>query len=1060
MPYISKEFIDLIQDQADLVEVISGFVELKKTGSNFQGLSPFSDESTPSFMVSPSKQIWKDFSTGKGGNNAVSFLMEKGLSYPEAIEYLANKYNKEIVYDDTKESKAYAEKAQKQTALRPLLKATINQYLKQFAALGEDHPAKQEVFVKRQYNQEVVDTYQIGFAPGNKFLYNIFSEKGCISQGEELGLISKNNDFYYNRVTYTVFDKNGEPIGISGRDLATPTKVKWVNSKESILYDKSHVWYGLHIAKNSIRQTGKAYIVEGYNDVIGFQINGLTNTIAPCGTSIADGQISELKKYADSVVFAMDGDAAGKRSVIKNIPRFLEQGFRTFVIDLPECDPDDFVRLHKESIEADGLEAVLESVSKPIDGFKILLQELKEKDEVEKSTIAKELCNTIAQITDDAISPIYIGWLQKESKLPKKTLEDWIKKIKSDAVSLSIKKLVTDTEYELPKGIELTDDLLKTIREYQLFMANNQIWMRTGEDPPYRFKSTSNFSIEIIQHMQDEKFPMKLVSIKNIHQHEKIFDIPSEHMNTPMNFDNAVTAHGNFLYTGSRPEFQKLRAYLFDRMGTGRKIDVLGWQPEGFWAWNNKVTVPGKTSIDIDENGVFKFEGTSYYVPSANKIYLNNPFKYDGQKKMMCVYPDFNFSEYSLQLKKVHRNHSITALLFALATPFQDIVVKNIKNFPLLFLSGPPSTGKDQLAACAQGFFGVPQTGIGLASGVSTAKAQVREFAQFSNIIAQLSEYKRGDVKLDEMLKDLWDRRGYKRGNIDSHVGTESIPILSSVIITSNDFPDNDALLTRIIWEDMTVATFDEHAVRDYERLEDMNKQLFSGFTDEVIHSREDFDRRFKKAYRSCKDTLSSLLPDAKSRIIGNFSVLMATYEIFQDIVSFPFNKSEMLEHFKARIEALERKMATASIMSKWWDCFIASLRGHKDDRLRVGHDLKLDDHTLSFNFTNSYLKIQRQWYIQYREAAPSKSSMGEQLKKDECFVEYKNGVKMGQGRDGKNTSAYVVDLKMMGKDMAEEIADAIYFQQEESSLFGGSPATPENQNNNGETGKPDELPF
>src|SRR5690606_21910366 len=424
------------------------------------------------------------------------------------------------------------------------------------------------------------------------------------------------------------------------------------------------------------------------------------------------------------------------------------------------------------------------------------------------------------------------------------------------------------------------------------------------------------------------------------------------------------------------PDFQKIRAFLFDRMGTGRKIDILGWQPEGFWAWNNKITVPGKTSIDIDENGVFKFEGTSYYVPSANRIYSNNPFKYEGQKKMMCIKPDFNFQQYSLQLKKVHREHSITALLFALATPFQDIVVNTIKNFPLMFLSGPPSTGKDQLAACAQGFFGVPQTGIGVGSGVSTAKAQVREFAQISNIIAQLSEYKRGDVRLDEMLKDLWDRRGYKRGNIDSHVGTESIPILSSVIITSNDFPDNDALLTRVIWEDMNVQNFTDEAVKNYEILEDMNKQMYSYFTDDLINSRDHFQQKFKKSYRGARDMMSSLLPEAKSRIIGNFSVLVATYDIFQDIVSLPFNKSEMLDHFKSRIEALERKLATASLLSKWWDCFLASLRGHKDDRLKVGHDLKLEGTLLYFNFTNSYLKIQRQWYIQYRESAPSKSSM------------------------------------------------------------------------------------
>ncbi|EKF56217.1 hypothetical protein I215_01803 [Galbibacter marinus] len=1046
MPYISKKFIESIQEESDVLDVIKKFVELKKSGANYKGSSPFTAEKTPSFMVSPAKQIWKCFSSGKGGNNAVSFLMETGMSFTESIEWLANTYAKDIVYDDSKEAKAYMEKVSKQEDLRPLLKATIKKYTESFKKLPKSHPAKKEVFEKRKYTEEVVDTYQIGFSPGNKFIYEILSEKGLTASGTDLGLISKGNDFYYNRVTYTVFDKNGAPVGISGRDLSEDSKVKWLNSRDTILYDKSKIWYGLNLAKFEIRNKGKVYVVEGYNDVISFHINGLLNTVAPCGTSIHDNQIAELKKYSDTVVFAMDGDKAGRSSTLKNIPRFLAEGFRTFVVNLPDCDPDDFTRLNKDEIKVSGIESVIQEKATPIDGFKVLLEQMIGKDEVEKSTISKNLCEIISKIEEEAILQIYVGWLKKESGLPQKTLETWIKKFIAERNRKETETLSLDYEYELPKGIEMTPELHRTIKNYQLFMAKEQIWIRKGEEPPYVFKSVSNFSIDIIQHMQDEKFPMKLVSIKNVHGHEKIFDVPSEHMNSQQQFDNAVTAHGNYLFTGSRPDFQKIRAFLFDRMGTGRKIDVLGWQPEGFWAWNNKITIPGKTSIDIDENGVFKFENTSYYVPSANRIYSNNPFKYEGQKKMMCIQPDFNFGQYSLQLKKVHREHSITALLFALATPFQDIVVNNIKNFPLMFLSGPPSTGKDQLAACAQGFFGVPQTGIGLASGVSTAKAQVREFAQFSNIIAQLSEYKRGDVRLDEMLKDLWDRRGYKRGNIDSHVGTESIPILSSVIITSNDFPDNDALLTRVIWEDMNVQNFTEEAVKNYEILEDMNKQMYSHFTDDLINSREIFKQRFKKSYRNARDMMNSLLPDAKSRIIGNFSVLVATYEIFQDVVSLPFNKSEMLEHFKNRIEALERKLATASLLSKWWDCFLASLRGHKDDRLKVGHDLKLEGTHLYFNFTNCYLKIQRQWYIQYRESAPSKSSMQEQIKKDESFIDYKNGIRMEPGRQAKSTSAYVVDLAIFSKDIAEEITDAVDFQMNEGTIFDQTPVTPNNQ--------------
>src|SRR5699024_6644993 len=145
--------------------------------------------------------------------------------------------------------------------------------------------------------------------------------------------------------------------------------------------------------------------------------------------------------------------------------------------------------------------------------------------------IAKQLCEIISKINEEAITQIYTGWLKKESGLPLKTLETWIKKFIIERERKEIEDVAVDYEYELPKGIKMTPELLDTIKNYQLFMAKEQIWIRKGEDPPYVFKSVSNFSIEIIQHMQDEKFPMKLVSIKNIHGHEKIFDVPSEHMN-------------------------------------------------------------------------------------------------------------------------------------------------------------------------------------------------------------------------------------------------------------------------------------------------------------------------------------------------------------------------------------------------------------------------------------------------------------------------------------------------------------------------------------------------
>ena len=1066
MPYIKRDFIEKIEEESDLVQIIQEFVQLKKTGANYKGLSPFSSENTPSFTVSPAKSLWKDFSTGKGGSSPVSFIMEKtGCTFPEAIEYIAKKLGYEVEYEDSKAAEAYLKKQEKKQELTPLLQAAINKYHELFFKLPEDHPAKKEIYDRRKYDDATVKKYKIGYAPGNNFLYNLCVEKGIKAEALEIGLISDRGDVYYDRVIYPILEKKGArlyPVGLAGRTLSPDKKqAKWINSKDSILYNKETVWYGMDVARDAIAKKSEAWIVAGYNDVIAWQNNNLLNTVAGCGTAISEKQVKILKKLCSKVIFCMDPDKAGKASVLKYIPVFLAEGFRVELLELPGLDPDDFVRLYAKTVEKETL-SPLDDETLRTDGFKYLLDNYIAGSKVSKARGAKKLVETVAKIEDEAMRSIYTEWLAKESGVKIADIKAWIKKeLLDNKVEIKAKDGrvdFTDLEmYIIPAEVKTPlEKLLPTIKKYQLFMAANQIWCQSKDGPPYYFHSVSNFSIDIIQHMQDEKFPLKLLRIKNIHGHEKIFDCPSEAINTPMAFDNAVTAHGNFLWTGGRQDHQKLRAYLFDGMGTGRKIDVLGWQPEGFWCWNNGVTFPERETQEVNENGVFEEGGVSYYVPSANEIYKRNAFKYDAQKKVVIIEPAVSFQNYAAQMLLVHRNHAITAVLFSIASAFQDIVVKELGNFPMLFLYGPASSGKDQLAECCQSFFGYPQTAINLEGGVSTIKAQVREFAQFSNMISHLSEYKTGDSKLDGVLKGLWDRRGYKRGNIDSHVGTESIPILSSVIMTGNYTPDAEALITRLLWEEMSQSLFNEDEVREFDKLADMTKHGISGFTNLILKQRKTVELNFLHKFRELKATLNERMPDAKSRMISNTAVLASFYQLFDDVLSFPFSFADMLKHFQTGIDTQTRKLNSASTINRWWDCFLASMRGTTADQLRIGRDFKLEGYRMYFNFTNCYNKIQRQWWLQYHDTAPGKTIMMDTIRKDEAYIEDAKSVRMGIGKDSPNTSACIIDLNRI--PVTEEIKHAVEFQLNENSLFDRSPVTPKDENDKEQY--QEDLPF
>ena len=347
------------------------------------------------------------------------------------------------------------------------------------------------------------------------------------------------------------------------------------------------------------------------------------------------------------------------------------------------------------------------------------------------------------------------------------------------------------------------------------------------------------------------------------------------------------------------------------------------------------------------------------------------------------------------------------------------------------------------------------QTAINLEGGVSTIKAQVREFAQFSNTISQLSEYKNGNPQLDGVLKGLWDRRGYKRGNIDSHVGTESIPILSSVIMTGNYAPDQEALITRFIWNFMDKTTFTDEEIKNYEKLSDMTKKGISGFTDTFLKHRESVKNNFKYKFREFKATLSQRHENANGRMVQNISVLGTFYQMFKDVVDFGFTQQDMLDHFDKTLELQMNKMNSASTINRWWDCFLASMRGTVADQIMVNRDMKLEGDKLYFNFTSCYNRVSRQWYTQYRDNAPAKGVMMDSLKKDPSWIDNLAAVRYGPGKDGKTTSAYVVNLNEI--PIQDDIKWAMEFQTSQNSLF-PSPATPEGQKNS--KGKGDELPF
>lgn len=1056
MPYIKESFIETIRERADIADVIGSFIKLKKKGSRLFAISPFTDEKTPSFCVFTDTQRFKDFSSGRSGD-VITFLMEhQHLTYPEAVEWLAKKYGYDVEYENAEWAKEKEKKALHKESLRPYMLAALRRYQQELFALPEDHPAKHEL-VHRGYTEEDIAEWEIGYAPGGKLIFNELKKINKLKEGKELFLVGDKADKYWNRLIYPIHDANGLVVGLAGRDLTGEKKVaKWLNPADTPLYKKDKIWYALHKAKAAIRQRDEAWVVEGYNDVIAWHKYGIANTVASCGTAISDRQIRMLKRYTTRVLLCMDGDEAGRAAMVKRVPAFLAAGFTVECLLLPEGDPDDFCRQHRKALESGEfeLEPYLVAEYGKINGFKLLIDHYISGTETARASGAKKMAEMVAMVQDDGEVEIYLGWIAKESGLKRSLIDKWYK----DAVGKRQEERSLNARFLLPHSVkEDINNLKDDIEKYGMFIANNRIWMLTGNEPPFTFKEVSNFTIEIIQHMHDEKLPMKLVRIRNIYGDERIFDVPSENLNTPLAFDNAVTNHGNFLWTGGRNEFQRLRSYLFDRMGVGYKIEVLGWQPEKFWVWNNGITIPGKGTKPIDENGIYKTENASYYIPSANHIYANNNFKYTPQKKVVILESPVTFTAYTAKMIEVHRQHAITGILFTMASMFLDIIEDKLGNFPLLFLYGPASSGKDQLIECCQSFFGRPQSPIHIGNKVSTSKAQVRKFAQFRNMIVHLSEYRPGDQQLDELLKGFWDRRGYERGTIDSAYGTETVPVHSSVIFTGNHYPEDDALITRFICEEMTKNDFSAAEKKRYRELQDMNKDGISSLTTAMLNARSVWEEKFKETFRKVENTLKGefALIASHDRMISNMAVLGAAYELMKDFVQFPFSWNDFVAHQRISLERQVRKLNTASVYMKWWDCFLAAVRT-KQDPIKHGKEFRIYDNRLMLNFTHCYNRVSQQWWAQYHEVAPSKSKVSDMLLKHESFIEKKDSVRMDGTRSGARTSAWILNLGLV--DVNKELLEAVSWQIKEGTDMPTLPG--ENNTNDNPLSPQMEVPF
>ena len=461
---IPKQTIDEIFVAAFIEDVVGEFVPLKKRGANLLGNCPFHNEKSPSFTVSPAKGIYKCFGCGKAGNS-VNFIMEhEHYSYPEALRFLANKFNIEI--EEEEQTSEQKEAADERESLYIVSNYAANYFNKQLLESDEGNAIGLSYFLERGFREDIIEKFQLGYNPDGWTAFTDEAEKAghnlkyLANSGLTIVKGEKKFDRFKGRVMFPIHNLSGRVLGFGGRILKTDAKAaKYLNSPESEIYHKSKVLYGIYTAKKAISQENICYLVEGYTDVISMYQAGVENVVSSSGTSLTEGQIRLIKRFTPNITILYDGDAAGLKASFRGIDMILQEGMNVRVVLFPEGeDPDSYAKAHT----TEELKEYITDSAQDFIRFKtsVLIKDVGN-DPIKKAELVKDIVASIAIIPDQIKRSVYTQECSTLLDIPEQALINEINTILRKGVDKQTKRASSNQQHD-----ELPDDLFLP-EEYQ-----------------------------------------------------------------------------------------------------------------------------------------------------------------------------------------------------------------------------------------------------------------------------------------------------------------------------------------------------------------------------------------------------------------------------------------------------------------------------------------------------------------------------------------------------------------------------------------------------------------
>lgn len=902
---ISQTTIDNVFASVNAVDIISRHVTLSKAGKNWKGKCPFHDETDSSFVVSPEKNIFTCFGCGKTGNS-VKFLMEhKSFSYPQAIKEIAKHYNIDVIEDtQSEEDQNNSHKRELFFELYELAKDHFhnNLFMQQNAVALE--------YALSRFTLEQISDFQIGYAADDwKGLYNHLKNESPADDPflAESKLISESNGRYFdhfrNRLMFPIYNSSNRVISFGGRILPGADGPKYLNTQNSLIYNKSKALYLYSHSRRTIRETSSFHLVEGYTDAITLHSNGITNAVAPCGTALTDDQIQTLKRDADTAILVYDGDSAGSNAANENASSLIKAGLIVKIVNLPDGkDPYDYFNSLIQDLPSlkdlakDFLFFRSEKFSKDLD------------DPLEVNSAIKYLSKLISSYEDKSIRNTYVEQCSKILKTTQRRFFDEIASLDASAVASS-------SELEnLPEGIDVS-----SYDKYGFYEYKNEYWFRNDKGGKQKL---SNFVMKPLFHVKSIIDTRRIYEIVNFRGHKITVDFDMQEMVSITNFRRNIEGNGNFLFWGQDQHMNKLKLKLYDETRTCTEISNLGWQKEGFYAWANGIVDMDGKFTPIDENGLVNFNNNDFFIPAFSKIYIDDRSLFIDERKFKFTKRDISLADWSEKFIKVFGNNAKLGIAFYIAALFRDVLLHRFSNFPLLNLFGPKGTGKSQMAMSLSCLFGQQQTPFNIHNGTKPGLAE--HVQQFVNAFAWIDEYK-NNIEYDkiETLKSIYDAIGRNRLNMDKGKKKETTLVNSAVILSGQEMPTADvALFSRMIFLQFHQTEYSQIEKDNYEDLKMIEKQGLSHLTSQIMAHRKYFEQNFHHEFDAVLRDIYAELEHAgiEDRILKSFCSVLAAYKTLDKRLSLKMDYDDLRSVAIRAITDQNSQISSSNEISMFWE--------------------------------------------------------------------------------------------------------------------------------------------